>query len=92
MKHEHYPHKVTAVYQDAAAAADAVTKLEASGLGDARVMQLSPDSDNVDLAIEPEPEAARDTLARTPLPEARRVQRYPVPPPSSPRRFLSQHP
>ena len=67
MKHEHFPHKVTAVYQDAATAAEACRKLEASVRGDIRVMQLSPDSDDIDLAIEPEPEAGRDTAARDAL-------------------------
>ncbi len=67
MKHEHYPHKITAVYQDAVTATKAVRKLEGSDLGDVKVLQLSPDADNVDQAIEPEREAVRDSLVNDTL-------------------------
>jgi len=67
MKHAHYPHKVTAVYPDAATAAEAIASLKGFGPGDFEVQQLAPGDSDIDLAIEPEPEAARDTTARDTL-------------------------
>ena len=67
MKHAHYPHKITAVYPDAATATDVVTRLEGSSPGDIKVEQLSPGTSDIDLAIEPEPKAARDTVTRDTL-------------------------
>ena len=67
MTHEHYPHKVTAVYLDDVAAKDAVRALNGADLGDVKVLQLTPDTRNIDSAVEPETEATRDTLTRDTL-------------------------
>ena len=67
MQHAHYPHKIMAVYPDAATAAEAVASVKGSRPGDIEVQQLSPGDSDIDLAIEPEPEAARDTTARDTL-------------------------
>lgn len=64
MKKEFYPHKVAAVYQDVAAAQAAVNELNNADLDHAEIKQLGPDTKNTGLAIEPEPEASRDTLTK----------------------------
>jgi hypothetical protein len=62
MKSQHYPYKVAAVYPDAAAAEAAVQTLKTSDLSGIRIFLLDSATAEVDLAIEPEPLAARDTV------------------------------
>lgn len=64
MKSEHYPHKVAAIYPDAAAAKAAVVALDADEADDIKVMQLAPDASDIDSTIEPETQATRDTVAK----------------------------
>ncbi|MCA1804858.1 MAG: hypothetical protein LC646_05850 [Xanthomonadaceae bacterium] len=64
---EHYPYKVAAIYADAVSADVAVSMLEHSGLGDARITRLAPGQTGVDSAIEPEPVGTRNTLTKDTL-------------------------
>jgi hypothetical protein len=64
MKSERYPYKVAAVYQDGAAAETAARALENADLGDIEIIRLVPDQGDIDLSVEPGPEASRDTLIR----------------------------
>ena len=63
MKSENYPHKLAAIYPNAAAAEAAVKALEPEKTGDIKVMTLAPDASDISHAIEPETQATRDTLA-----------------------------
>ena len=51
MTNEHYPYKVAAVYPDNRAAAAAVGALDAAGLEEVRVVELSPAATGIDRAI-----------------------------------------
>jgi hypothetical protein len=64
MQRERYPHKVAALYPDAAAAKAAITALAAADLGDREVMQLEPGATDIDRVIEPETEATGETVTR----------------------------
>lgn len=65
MKQTAYSHKVAAVYADADAADAALKAFDLLRLGGIRVTHLAPGvSREVDLAIEPEVDATRDTLVR----------------------------
>lgn len=59
---EQYPYSVAAIYGDAASANVAVSMLEHSGLGDARITRLTPGQPGVDSAIEPESVGTHNTL------------------------------
>jgi hypothetical protein len=64
MKSEHYRYKVAAVYPDAMTAEAAVQALKTNDLGETRIFRLDPGAGDVDLAIEPEPTAARDEVVK----------------------------
>ncbi len=64
MKTENYPHKVAAVYPDASTAEEAIKALEAPAFADTKIIHISPDSSNIDRAIEPESTATVDTVVK----------------------------
>ena len=53
MTNEHLPYKVAAVYPDDRASAAAMDALDGAALGDVRVIELAPDTSDVDQAIGP---------------------------------------
>ncbi|MGD2055721.1 MAG: hypothetical protein PVJ15_02865 [Gammaproteobacteria bacterium] len=65
-RRERYPHKVAAVYPDAATTESALLALGTAGLKNVVTIHLEPDMDtgDVDLAIEPEREQTRNAVAR----------------------------
>lgn len=64
METEHYPHKIAAIYPDAASAEAAHRALQNAGLGEAVVIHLLPGSREVEQAIEPEQAGTRDHLIK----------------------------
>ena len=61
---ERYPHKVAAVYPDAATSESALLALDNAGLESVVVVRLDPGAGDIDVAIEPEREQTRNAVAR----------------------------
>jgi hypothetical protein len=64
MKKERYTHTTAAVYADADSAESAARALKAAQSDEIQLSILTPDSEDIEKAIEPETEATRDTVVR----------------------------
>jgi hypothetical protein len=64
MKTEHFPYRLAAVYPDERTAEAALDAIDAAVTADVRVIDLGPDSSDVDSAIEPAPRVVRDAVTR----------------------------